>query len=391
MRSFTALTEEIDDLETGVEELAAQIAAGGELAKNSCGIVFCDYDLDGEELARCLKKRFPFPVIGVTGAGVITKERSFSDGAIALTVLTADDCCFQPMLVENDSVGGIEESYRCLPDNGAPARVVFAFAAHHSCIDANAMMAAFDRLTGGLPVFGGWASDDWSFEYVGVLADGGFYRDRVVYMRICGNVHPQMVVSRGSGEISNFRKKVTKAEGRVVYELDGRGFVDVLQEVGLGTFGNEVARNFLGTPFLVAKKTAGGDEFSVMRVLKTLDRETNSGIFLADVPEDSEISITQLNHDEVVNTAQHAIDNLLANIEGNAGGAYSTVFCVTCAARYSLILPDKEAEARLFGGKLAGLNMMGFYSFGEFCPVGGRHSGKMYNAAHNETFALMAL
>ena len=390
MRAYSAFTLEIDDLDAAVEELAARIAAGGELAKNSCGIVFCDYDLDGEELAQRLQKRFPFPLIGVTGLGIITKDQSFSDGAIALTVLTADDCDFQTALAESDSVGGIEESYRRL-DDGAPARVIFAFAGCQSNIVADAMIETFDRLTGGAPVFGGRASDDWSFGRGGVLAAGGFHHDKVAYLRISGNVNPQLVISHGSGEISNFHKKVTKSSGQVVYELDGRGFVDVLHEVGLGGVNDGMAKEFLGTPFLVSKKTPDGDEFAAMRVLKELDRGANAGVFLADVPEGSEISITLLNHDEVEKTAKSAINRMFARIAQNADNAYSAVFCVSCAARYSLMIPDREAEVRHFGGKLAGLNMMGFYSHGEFCPVGGRHTGKLYNAAHNETFALMAL
>ena len=72
-------------------------------------------------------------------------------------------------------------------------------------------------------------------------------------------------------------------------------------------------------------------------------------------------------------------------------GRYSTILCSSCATRYSLIVADKETEAKGYLGKLPDfVNFQGIYLFGEFCPATGGKSGKYYNRFNNETFAILA-
>ena len=69
-----------------------------------------------------------------------------------------------------------------------------------------------------------------------------------------------------------------------------------------------------------------------------------------------------------------------------------TVFCSSCAARYCLMVADKNAEGRAYEGCLPeGVNVQGVYIYGEFCPAHGRKGGRLYNALSNETFTILAI
>ena len=92
MRSLQAFTKEVDDIALAVSQLRDGIDTS-LLMSNTCGIVFCGFEPDMEELVQKLKEVFDFPFFGCTGIGVLSTE-GYSQSSISLLVLTADDVSF---------------------------------------------------------------------------------------------------------------------------------------------------------------------------------------------------------------------------------------------------------------------------------------------------------
>lgn len=397
MQAYSAFTSEIDDLEKAVEELAAQIAAQGKLAENSCGIVFCDYDFEVAGLAEALRERFAFPVIGNVGPAVFTRGRN-AGGGIAMTVLTADDCWFRVGasgdLTGGNASGEVAGCYGRLADSAPDApKLVMAFTPCNDRIVDDDVVMTLDRVSHGLPVFGGRACDDCSFTFGGVIANGRYLWNAAGILLIGGNVNPVFMVTPPDGVLNGFPRKVTRAEGCKIFEVDGKGFVDYLQEFsGVMELSDDARTNFLQTPFLVTRQLPGDDMVSFMLIMRKFSREENCGNFLSRVCHGDIMQRLVVDPTSIVSSARQAAQKVGFNSSLVSGYRHAVWFCISCCTRYWLSVNDRGAEVReLVANAPEGVKLSGFYSCGEFCPVRGSNSQRLHNVIHNETMAILAL
>ncbi|AIJ05888.1 transcriptional regulator [Methanocaldococcus bathoardescens] len=73
----------------------------------------------------------------------------------------------------------------------------------------------------GFPIVGGTAGDDGSFDKIFLIYKGNIVRDGCVFGVIGGKLKFDLIYGHGY-EPTNIYARVTKAKGRVVYELDGK-------------------------------------------------------------------------------------------------------------------------------------------------------------------------
>ena len=93
IKSTVLYTEEIDDLELAVEELAAQ-AKGFEFQKNSVAILYMDAETEYEELYFMLKDKWNIPFVGMTAMAMLTGKQGYCKSGISIMILTSDNCKF---------------------------------------------------------------------------------------------------------------------------------------------------------------------------------------------------------------------------------------------------------------------------------------------------------
>lgn len=400
MKSIYAYTEEIDDLELAVQELKQQIEEKGPLFENSCAIVNCDYDTDVEKLVRLLKECFDFPILGCTAISVLNKEQGHTDMCISMIVMTADDCFFQiGMTEEMHTAADLFQVDDCFIKlhNALPKRekVILLYAPLWEEIVADDVNDRLSAISGGdVPIYGGVASDNWSFHKGMVFCDGKVSYCGAVMLLISGNVRPITMVEHSMGAMTDFKCTVTMSEGKKVFSLNNNDIINVLRSAGLESNKEVVVTTFCSTPFLCTRATADGDEIDLLKMLYKLNYDEHSGTFLGNVQAGNKLSMGFMSREDVEISVQIAIEKVLDSIwdEENKGDyKYSTMFCTSCAARYNIIVADKQIEARSYQGKVPEhINVFGYYSYGEYCPVQGKVYGKKYNETHNETFAILA-
>ncbi|MBQ1881024.1 MAG: hypothetical protein II156_05280, partial [Lachnospiraceae bacterium] len=73
--------------------------------------------------------------------------------------------------------------------------------------------------------------------------------------------------------------------------------------------------------------------------------------------------------------------------------AFRTVFVsAQCCARFLALANNTSAEVNAYMGRLPeGVSFMGYYAYGEYCPMKGMKTGKEYNNFHNFTFTLLII
>lgn len=395
MKTIQAFTNEIDDLDIALSELEAQIDTS-EFLKNSCAIVFCGYEVDTEELIRRLKSTFKIPFIGCTSIGMLN-SKGYTQSSITVTILTADDCTFitgiTDEIVCNEEMDKLAEKYRelsaMLPEK---EKLIITYSAWDPDIEADYVVDTLNDVSGGTPVFGGIASDGWSFNEDFVFCGTEMSRKKIVMLMICGNIDPIFSIAHSVKKSSNMHKIVTNSKGNVVWTIDDQPIVDFLEENGFGGGKTDVMLDYLGTPFKIRVQTHDNDKVDILRCLVSMDHKKKSCKFLGRVPEGCELSMVLLSKKDIEISARNTFLSMLGRINENKDHKYSLILCSSCIARYSLIVSDKNVEGRAYAYKLPeGINLAGYYGFSEFCPASGKDEGGLYNTLNNESLTLLAI
>lgn len=401
MRSATAVTYELDDLSAAVEELMEQLEGKFVPAKESVGILHAHPHMEVGPLSAALGERLGFPILGGTTAGAATLT---NDGhhelAMVLHVMTADDCAFAAEISESMAfepkeriVGTYQAALAKLraKDPQANPKMIFCVTSLVQSYSSDDSLAALSEVCGGLPVFGYVAADDFEFSQQQVFLDGKSGGDLLALLLISGNVEPIFEVKNLAGSQPISKRKVTKARGNVICEIDGRPAYEYLKEFPFIDDETKVLWNYQF--FVEMQDDSGNDGVLVSRALNSFDKETGEISCFANVPENSHIGLLFCDDSDVKASAEGAMRELIGKLEiaEKAGKKYSTVFIASCSLRNMFLADQKNAEGNLIREILpSSLAVSGFYAFGEIAPTSMKN-GKAVNRFHNATMAICAL
>ena len=91
MKSFVAITSEIDDIDLAVKELAVQLRNNIQFKDNSIGVAFCDADVDVANFGESLSKELNINIIGLTTTATIERYKGYNDMGYIMYVADTDD------------------------------------------------------------------------------------------------------------------------------------------------------------------------------------------------------------------------------------------------------------------------------------------------------------
>ncbi len=172
---------------------------------------------------------------GCSAEGIITSAGAIEDPfAVAVALLQSDDVRFHLASatgMKADSVKvGRELAASLQPYLGKDALSMF--------VVLDGLTVNFDALLSGfsegapkdfLPIFGGTASDNWTFENTYQYIGDEVLSDSVVAVLFSGPGRFVHAVNHGCVPIGAERK-VTRSEGNIIWEIDGKPALDVMRE-----------------------------------------------------------------------------------------------------------------------------------------------------------------
>jgi hypothetical protein len=322
-----------------------------------------------------------------------------------LTTVTSDDVFFsmatsEPLTSDNIE-RQIELTYRKALESlkGDPA-LVLAFPPYILGIMLDIYPRELDRISGGLPVFGGLPAHDEVNGCTAVYCGDTAGSDRLTVLLVSGAIKPVTTVKNHIGTlISGLKRKVTSSRANVVQRVGNGTFVEFIEEFGLDAAKlanpNEKTTSFTSYPLLVEKPDTldsdGGEP--IVRTLHGIDLQSGSGTAIGEIPEGSVLSIGVLQAQDIETSTRNSTRDLLTAMKQNEadGYRYSIVFAVSCVARYYVMADKNTLEADTLKASLPpDISLCGYYSFGEICPASVKSSG-LHNAAHNESLVLLAM
>ncbi|MBI3495046.1 FIST C-terminal domain-containing protein, partial [Candidatus Berkelbacteria bacterium] len=272
-----------------------------------------------------------------------------------------------------DQAGGIPKAFLMLPDGLAG--------------NGSDIVAGVLAVVGDMPFVGGSAGDDFLFkktyQYFGKEVVSG----TIVAIGITGDVHFGIGVRHGWKPIG-VAKKVTKAEGNVLHEIEGKPAISIYEEqfgVKADVLRKEpLAR--LAITYPLGMKVAGSDEYLIRDPIQA--DEHGAITCAAAIPVGADIQLMLGGVDEAIEAGRAGARQARENLGDFTPKAILNFNCIARDRLYAL-RGGEEIKAMLeeIG---PGTPFLGFYTYGEQAPIGG--TMKTCNPGfHNETSVLWVL
>jgi hypothetical protein len=327
-----------------------------------------------------LRRAFPTShVIGCSTAGEISGT-TIHDGTLTVAVVkfakTELRSAFERITAETSLEAG-DRLARALQREDL--RGVFVLSSSNG-INGSRLAAGMQRVLGDIPVSGALAADGVSFERTwivdergerceGLVSAVGFYGDAI----LLGHG------SKGGWDKFGPERRITRAEGHVLYELDGRPALELYKRY-LGELASGLPATALLYPLAIRPDRSTSEQ--VVRTVLSHSDADQSLTFAGDIPEGSLAQLMRANVDRLVLAAADAAED-----SKRAVAEAQLCVAVSCVGRRIVLGERSEEETEAVADVVPrSCPIIGFYSYGEISP---RVSGGC--RLHNQTMTLTTI
>jgi len=375
MKTFTAYTYEIDDVEAAVSEILSQLDLEA-LCKNSVGIINCYSEFLDSGVVEALNEALPFNTIGTTTlAGSTSGELSFT--MLSLMVLTGDDVSFSTALSdeileeqEKPLMQMCRQALAGIEDEAKLAMVYIPVIPH---IGGDVTIEAMEQVLGGIPIFGTCASDHTDdYHSAQVIYNGKAYKGEVATLLIGGNIEPRFsVMSIPEKKVLRQKAIVTESLANQIISVNNMSFLEYLHTIGLVEEDTSL-EGVMAIPVMIDYNN--GTEPIAMGMFLG---ENGTAACGCKVPVGASLSIGTLLAEDIVAAAQTVVQQILEQENCEAAIMYP------CLSRILILGIEPEAEMEKISSGLSDkVPYTLAYSTGEICPVKDK-DGKFVNRMHN--------
>lgn len=370
------------------------------------GLVFASAQYNQYRLVAGIKEVISrIPIIGCSGAGVITPEGPIENGVI-IAILGAEPSTFQYSLGlgKNVLINSREAGYQAarLATNNftklplrekykATRKSFIIFPDGVSGNGADILRGCQEVLGSNFPIIGGSAGDAYIFQKTYQYFPQGVTSGAVIGLLVGGDISLGIGVKHGWKPLGKYRK-ITKANANIIQEIDNQPAIWIYENY----FGKETKilkeepLSMMGMLYPIGMKISGGEaaakaeeEYLVRYPCKI--GKKGELICTAELPEGSKIRLMIGNRNSALMAAREAGLNALNGLREKQA---KFVLMISSISRKRLLGRNcyKEIEViRNIIGK--GIPVMGFYSYGEQAPLTSEmYTGESY--FHNEAIVV---
>ncbi|HSA79833.1 MAG TPA: FIST N-terminal domain-containing protein [Geminicoccaceae bacterium] len=355
----------------------------GEVGRQAIVFVFGARPLiQAGELVGELRDRFKgAEILGCSTSGEIVGDTVVDDSLIATIVdfeHTRLRTCSATITDAKSSYEVGEKLARQLKD--AALRHVFVLSDGLNVNGSDLARGLASGVSEGVSITGGLSGDGVDFAKTWVIADDAAGPQRVAAVGLYGDRLRVGYASMGGWRPFGPLRTITRAEGNVLYELDGRSALD-LYKTYLGDHAAQLPASGLLFPIVVVQQQGSK---GVVRTVLSVNEQEKSMMFAGDVPQGGTAQLMKTNIDDLVDGATAAAE---ASFRGLGETRPDLALLVSCVGR-KLVMKQRieeevEAIRDVFG---ADTTIAGFYSYGELCPFSQGEECRL----HNQTMTITA-
>jgi hypothetical protein len=215
----------------------------------------------------------------------------------------------------------------------------------------------------GVAITGGLAGDGSRFRQTWVLRDGKPQGNAVTATGLYGQ---RLRITHGSGggwDSFGPERRVTRSQGRVLHELDGRPALALYKEY-LGERASGLPATGLLFPLSIRQDAS--DNRQLVRTIRAVDEANQSMTFAGDIPRGYLAQLMRANFDRLIHGASTASNQAGKQLEASDN---LLSIAISCVGRRLVLGERSEEETEMtLEGLPAGTQQTGFYSYGEICP-----------------------
>jgi hypothetical protein len=374
--------------------LEAGRAAGSEIAgafSTPPKIVLCYLTVNHDQqqfLAGLSDKLGPnVPVIGCSGQGVMGRGVVHEDGyAASLMALGGDGLEVGVTRVDDVHVDtrtkGMALGRALREAHARPAKVCIVHYDPLCGVDLDILLAGVSSQT-ETPILGGAAAHFFNaamtttYQYCGTEV----FSKGAVAVSLGGDIAAEMVFSTGCAPVG-YQMRVTRVEGNMILEFDGRSALDVWREVTGATGTLDImasASVAIGVPVHGAQ---GGH---LIRAAFVFDEKVRGMLLGAAVPEGTVVTLYHRTVEDALSGAERMARELTARLQGKTLRAVLGFECGGRTRPFLGMEATTEENRALQRSVGPDAEWAGVICWGELFPIDGKPG------FHNYTFPLLAL
>ena len=224
----------------------------------------------------------------------------------------------------------------------------------------------------GVTVSGGLAGDGSDFNQTYTVgAKGQIEINKVIAIGLYGEALQVNIASKGGWNSFGLDRLVTKSEGNVLYEIDGKPALELYK-----SFLGDQAQNLPSSGLLFPLNMRSSENSEpVVRTILGINNEENSLTFAGDIPQGSFVRLMKANADRLINGAEEAAVAIKKESQYKA----ELALLVSCVGRKLVLKQLVEEEIEAVSEVLNKPTIMGFYSYGELAPFGKHQQCQLHN------------
>ena len=305
-------------------------------------------------------------VVGCSAAGVLADDQELEDGpGVAVLALAGDvsgHYFFVPGLRARaeavaEEIAALVDGWPDAPPGGERLLLVFTDSYN---LEPEPLLRGLSRRLPGLRIVGGGASEDGSVGELSVFAGDAVSSNAIAGVLLSGNFRTSVGVGHAVRRVGPVRR-VSRATGRVVFELDGRPAYEAFAAV--------VPAPLLADPrralAVVLAAIGGGDDDFAVRHLTGVDTHGGAIAVAGEVAEGQELFFGVRDPNAAREQLEQVLERLARSSEAARAAGALYVNCVGRGRRfYGLPGLDTAYIRRHLGALPVG----GFFSGAEIAP-----------------------
>lgn len=218
------------------------------------------------------------------------------------------------------------------------------------------------RLPPAVTLTGGLSGDGARFEETLVMWDGPAAPNTIAIVGFYGEGLTVGCGSLGGWDPFGPERLITRSEGNVLYELDGKSALDLYKRY-LGEHAEELPAT--GLLFPLSLRTQGS-RARIVRTILSVNERDQSVTFAGDMPVGAHAQLMKANFDRLIDGAVGAART---SRESLGTSSADVAILISCFGRKLVLKQRVEEEVEGVRDVLGGATVLaGFYSYGEISP-----------------------
>lgn len=357
--------------------LAARLATIEDAADCELVLAFGAPQLIGDgEIFGLLRTNFPQAILsGCSTAGEIAGT-AVTDGSLVINALHFER--IHATLARTD-LAGMDDSEAAgrrlgLALQAAAPRAVILIA-QGLAINGSALIAGIRAVLGEQPILtGGLAGDGTRFGKTLVLTPDGASDTAICALGLSGEALSLSHGSFGGWEPFGPMRKITRAQGNLLLELDGQPALEVYKRY-LGEYARDLPASGLLFPFEMFDHKL--QSTGVIRTILGIDEAAGSLTLAGDIEPGGFAQLMHASTDQLVNGAETAARNACPSA---TSPNTALALLISCVGR-KLVMGEHSDEEVEAVAEVLGPNtvLTGFYSYGEIAPTSAGAPCRLHN------------